>query len=80
MDSEHAAILRRLQGETDKGFDRAYMEEELTIHAELLNTQQSYLNNDPSNDNYRHIAMLARTVIEMHITMLHDLQSMLPAA
>lgn len=80
MDPEQAAILRRLQGATDKEFDRTFVEEELTTHAELLNAQQSFLNNDPSDADYKHIAMLARTVIEMHITMLHDLQAMLPAA
>lgn len=77
LDSAHAAVLTRLQGESDKTFDRAYVQEELSAHAELLNAQQSFLNNRPSNDDYRHIAMLARTTIQMHLTMLQDLQATL---
>jgi putative membrane protein len=79
IDPEHAEILKRLQGVSDTDFDRAYVQEELTVHAELLTAQQSFLNNRPSDDDYRHIAMLARTVIQMHVTMLHDLQAALPA-
>jgi predicted outer membrane protein len=77
LDPEHAAILTRLQGASDKEFDRAYVQEQLTAHAELLSAQQSFLNDRPSDDDYRHIAMMARTTIQMHITMLHDLQAML---
>jgi putative membrane protein len=79
IDPEHAAILRRLQGASDKDFDKAYLQEQLTMHAELLSAQQSFLNNDPSDADLKHIAMLARTVIQMHVTMLHDLEAMLPA-
>lgn len=77
LDPEHAAILTRLQGEQDKGFDMAYVQEQLTAHAELLSAQQSFLNNRPSDDDYRHIAMMARTTIQMHIAVLHDLQATL---
>jgi hypothetical protein len=34
----------------------------------------------PVDRDREHIAVLARTVIQMHLTMLHDLQSMLSNA
>lgn len=77
LDPTNAAVLTRLQGASDKEFDREYVQAQLTGHDELLNAQQAFLNIRPSDDDYRHIAMLARTTIQMHITMLHDLQNML---
>lgn len=79
LNSTHAAVLTHLQGESDKGFDRAYVQAELTVHDELLNAQQAFLNTAPTDDDYRHIAMLARTTIQMHLALLHDLQNMLTA-
>jgi putative membrane protein len=75
LDSERAQALSRLTGASDKEFDTAYIRQQLTGHAELLDTQQEFLNNRPSDDDPKHIAMLARTVIQMHITMLQDLES-----
>jgi predicted outer membrane protein len=79
LDPTNAAVLTRLQAESDKGFDKAYVQAELTIHDELLNAQQAFLNIQPSDDDYRHIAMLARTTIQMHLALLHDLQNALNA-
>jgi putative membrane protein len=79
LDSAHAAVLTQLLGTSDKTFDTTYVEDELSVHAELLNGQQSFLNNRPTSDDYRHIATLARTTIQMHLTMLQDLQAMLSA-
>jgi predicted outer membrane protein len=79
LDSAHAAILTQLQGADDKSFDRGYVQDQLNVHAELLNTQQSFLNSRPTSDDHRHVAMLARTVIQMHLTMLQDLQARLAA-
>jgi putative membrane protein len=77
LDPTSAAVLTRLQGVSDKEFDRTYVQDALTVHDELLHAQQAFLNTQPSDDDYRHIAMLARTTIQMHQALLHDLQSML---
>ncbi len=79
LDQPHAAVLTQLQGVSDKAFDMAYIQDEITGHTELLDTQQSFLNSRPSDMDFRHIAMLARTVIQMHLTMLQDLRNTLQA-
>jgi len=55
-------------------FDASYIQFELDGHQKLLQVQESYLQDDPSDLDRRHIAMLARSVIKMHLTMLSDLQ------
>lgn len=78
-DAQQAATLKQLDGESGKSFDTAYVQAQITGHHELLTTQQEYLNGMPTSLDHEHIAMLARTVIQMHLTMLHDLQNELTA-
>lgn len=79
LDAKHTALMKQLQGMSGKEFDTAYVQGQIDGHQELLNIQQSYLNGAPVSHDTRHIAMLARTVIQMHLTMLHDIQGMLTA-
>jgi predicted outer membrane protein len=79
LDPQHTALLRQLQGQTGKAFDVAYVQGQIAGHRELLNIQQALLNGTPTSRDEEHIAMLARTVIMMHLTMLQDLQGGLSA-
>lgn len=79
LDAKHKGLLTQLQGMSGKAFDTAYVQGQIEGHQELLNIQQSFLNGVPVNHDSRHIAMLARTVIQMHLTMLQDIQGMLTA-
>ena len=81
LTSSNAAILARLQ-QTQAGpdFDREFVTAQLQAHQELYRIQESFLNGagTMSADSV-HVAMLARTVIQMHLTMLQELQNVLHA-
>ncbi len=79
LDPKHATLLQQLQGMSGKAFDAAYVQGQIDGHQELLNIQQSYLNGVPTNLDHRHIAILSRMAIQMHLTMLQDIQGMLAA-
>ena len=79
LDPKHAALLKQLQGMSGKAFDAAYVQGQIDGHQELLAIQQAFLNGAPISHDNRHIAMLARTVIQMHLTMLQDIQGTLAA-
>jgi putative membrane protein len=80
LDQAHQAILSRLQSTTGKSFDAAYIADQIQGHQQLFAIQQAFLNSKPASMDHEHIAMLARTVIQMHLTMLADLQRMVGAA
>ncbi len=77
LDPGHAAKLRDLQGQSGKAFDVAYVQGQIAGHQELLSLQQGYLDTAPADLDTKHAAMLARTVIMMHIQMLQDIQTQL---
>ncbi len=77
LDGPHQQMLQQLTGQSGKAFDTAYVQGQMTGHQELLLIQQKFLDGMPTNRNLEHIAVLARTVINMHLTMLQDLQGML---
>ena len=79
LDAKHAALLKQLQGMSGKAFDTAYVQSQIDGHQELLNIQQGYLNGVPVSHDFRHIAILSRMAIQMHLTMLQDVQGMLTA-
>lgn len=78
-DAAHAAMLQRLQAQEGRAFDTMFIEGQIQTHHDLMAVQQGYLNGRPTVADDRHIAMLARTTIEMHLTMLADLQNILSA-
>ena len=81
LDGAHAAMLKQLQSMSPgPQFDRAYIMGQLQGHQELLAIQNGFLQNSRSMaaDNV-HVAMLARTSIQMHLALLQDIQSMLAA-
>lgn len=79
LDSQHAALMHQLQEQSAKAFDVAYLQDQIAGHRELLNIQQDFLSGTPPDRDQEHIAMMARTVIQMHLVMLTDLQNELPA-
>jgi putative membrane protein len=79
LDPAHQAILTQLQQTEGKAFDAAYVQAEIEGHHQLFAIQQDFLNTRPTVLDSEHIAMLARTVIQMHLTMLGDLQRVVGA-
>jgi len=77
LDSEHQAMLTRLQSLSGPEFDRAYVQNQIMGHKELLLVQQGYLDNTNRSVDGQHIAVLARMSIQQHITMLEELNMML---
>jgi putative membrane protein len=79
LDAQHAALLQQLQLLSGKAFDTAYVQEQIVGHQQLLNIQQTFLNGTLTGNNDEHIAVLARVVIQMHLTMLQDLHTEITA-
>jgi putative membrane protein len=74
LDAEHTALLQQLQSLSGKSFDSAYIQGQIIGHQQLLNIQQTFLNSILTGNDAEHIAVLARVVIQMHLTMLQQLQ------
>jgi predicted outer membrane protein len=77
LDAASQAVLTQLQSTTGKAFDAAYIRAEVDGHHKLYAIQEEFLNGNPTDMDREHIAMLARTVISMHLTMLGDLENRL---
>lgn len=74
LDTTLSAQLQQLQSATGAAFDPQYLKAQIQVHNELLNVQEEFLRAQPAmNTDNVHVAMLARTVIQMHLTMLADL-------
>ena len=80
LSPDQQAQLQKLQASTGKAFDAAYIQGQIMGHQKLLQIQQAFLSGAPTDMDHKHIAMLAQTVINMHLTMLHDINSMIVAA
>ena len=79
LDAGHEAVLKSLQSLSGPAFDRAYVQGQIQGHEELLLVQQGYLADHNRSTDGQHIAVLARMVIQEHLTMLRELQQMLAA-
>jgi putative membrane protein len=79
LDAQHAALLQQLQSQSGKTFDLAYIQGQIVGHQQLLNIQQAFLNGTLTGNDDEHIAVLARVVIQMHLTMLQDLHTEITA-
>jgi putative membrane protein len=79
LDAQHAALLQQLQSQSGKTFDTAYIQGQIVGHQQLLNVQQVFLNSILTGNDDEHIAVLARVVIQMHLTMLQDLHTEITA-
>ena len=78
LDARHAAVLSQLQTVSGPAFDQAYVQGQLAGHQELFGIQNAFLQGQPAmNTDSAHIAMLARTTIQMHLTMLRDIEATL---
>ena len=79
LDDKRAAVLKQLQGQSGASFDKAYIMAQIDGHSELLGIQDAFLlgkGQDSASllaSDTAHIATLAKAVIEMHLTMLKDL-------
>jgi putative membrane protein len=74
LDATQREMLVRLQQASGRSFDAAYLQAQIEGHQKLLMIQQEFLSGRPTDTDHEHIAMLARTVIQMHLTMLDDLR------
>jgi putative membrane protein len=79
LDSTHAAQLQTLNSlPAGHPFDVQYVTLQLQGHRDLLAIQNDFLQAQPSmSSDVAHIAMLARTTIQMHLTLLEELQRQL---
>lgn len=76
LDQTSAGLLQALSSASDPQFDTTYVAQQIQGHTQLLQVQQAFLQGQGSMaSDTVHIAMLARTTIQMHLTMLTDLQS-----
>jgi len=78
LEPSNASILQALSSASNAQFDSMYLADQVQGHSQLYQVQQAFLQgqNNMATDDV-HIAMLARTAIQMHLTMLSDLQSSL---
>jgi len=75
LDANEAAMLRQLEAASGPSFDQAYVQGQIMGHQQLLGIQEAFLQGQPSMaTDAVHVAMLARTVIQMHLTMLQTLE------
>ena len=76
LDSTHAAQLQALSSlPPGHSFDVQYVTLQLQGHHELLGIQNGFLQVQPSmSSDAVHIAMLARTTIQMHLVLLEELR------
>jgi putative membrane protein len=74
LDAQHVALLQQLQSQVGKSFDTADIQGQIVGHQQLLNIQQAFLNSILIGNDDEHIAVLARAVIQMHLTMLQELK------
>jgi putative membrane protein len=66
LDATHAAMLQQVQAAAGPTFDGVYVQGQIQCHQELLEIQNAFLQAQPSiATDPVHIAMLARTVIQM---------------
>ena len=81
LDSTHAAQLQALSSlPAGHAFDIQYVTLQLQGHHELLGIQNDFLQAQPSmSSDVAHIAMLARTTIQMHLTLLEELHRAIEA-
>jgi putative membrane protein len=82
LDSTHAAQLQALSSlPPSHSFDVQYVALQLQGHHELLGIQNSFLQVQPSmSSDAVHIAMLARTTIQMHLVLLEELRQTIGGA
>ncbi len=78
LDNPHAAQLQALSTlPSGHAFDVQYVTVQLQGHHELLAIQDGFLQAQPSmSSDFAHIAMLARTTIQMHLVLLEELRQM----
>jgi putative membrane protein len=76
LDPADAAILKKLSAASGAEFDTMYVTDQIEGHTKLLQIQQDFLQGlSATTSDAAHVSMLARTVIQMHLKMLADLQT-----
>lgn len=79
LGDKHAAVLKSLQDVSGAGFDRAYVNAQIEGHSELLTIQDAFTlgkGQDTASllaTDTAHIATLAKAMIQMHLTLLKEL-------
>nr|WP_294554090.1 DUF4142 domain-containing protein [uncultured Rhodopila sp.] len=75
LDPHEAELMGQLEAQSGKEFDGQFIHSQIIGHQQLLNIQQAFLNGAVSTEEYEPVAVMARMVIQMHLTMLQDLQN-----
>ena len=79
LGDKHAAVLKSLQDVSGAEFDRAYVKAQIEGHSELLTIQDAFTlgkGQDTASllaTDTAHIATLAKAMIQMHLTLLKEL-------
>lgn len=79
LGDKHSAALKHLQNASGAEFDKAYVAAQIEGHSELLTIQDAFTlgkGQDTASllaTDTAHIATLAKTVIQMHLTLLKEL-------
>lgn len=71
---EQQAMLKKLGNETGESFDKAYIAAEIEGHEKLRKIQEAFLAAHGMKSDDGHVALLAKTVIDMHLDMLDTLR------
>lgn len=77
LNDRQTASLQQLQGLQGGAFDAAYVSGQVAAHQELLEIQQQFLNNATNGTDQAHTAILARTMIMEHLSLLGNIQTRL---
>ncbi|WP_121114787.1 DUF4142 domain-containing protein [Croceibacterium ferulae] len=67
-------VMARLNSASGRSFDRAYVAAQIDVHQRLLEAQETYLAAGQDMPT-RHVAMLARTQIMEHLTLLGKMRA-----
>ena len=73
--AEQQEMVEKLGKETGDNFDKAYIKGEIHGHEQVRKIQEAYLDAHGMKSDHGHIALLAKMVIDMHLDMLHGLQT-----
>jgi predicted outer membrane protein len=77
MTKDETATVNKLNDATGAAFAHDYIRAEIEGHEKLLSVQTDFLKTADASSDHAHVAMLAETVIKMHLAMLNDLEKVL---
>ena len=74
LNDQQQAMVQSLQGMSGSGFDKAYVQAQISGHQQLAAIQSEFLANDTDlTADLVHVALIATAFIETHLSILHAL-------